>query len=180
MGTLIPFRWNDSNIKIVSQKLSSHVVPVVIITRVCCFAWIPLTVARSRLEQWKVVDTALLLNGACRLDHSDVVTSLVPRVGRNWHPTPNLITINKHRPCIEIYIKSKGPVNLMPSMRLQFLKMDFHEQDHCDARLSKTCAEEFSVKISRNCDFRAIITILIGLLGHYLWNTLRLRENDPI
>ena len=94
-------------------KFSSHIVAVVIGTRVCSVARLPLTIVTSRFEQWEVVDTNVIVKwqASIRLLWRHSVASSVCRAKLTPQTTPRKRHLRqligtKHKPCVTYGLKA--------------------------------------------------------------------------
>ena len=145
----------------------------------------------------KLLTQAPVLNSTRRLDHCDVKASLGFACRAKLTDTPNQTSFmathwDQTQACYiwieSMDIKPSRSVyvpNSIPSVQLHLRRewqssIDFQEQDGRNARISESRAAQFSLEISRICEFRVIMGIMTGLLGRCLWSTFGLRANDHV
>ena len=175
-------------------KNSSHVVAVVIGTRVCSVAPIQMTIVTSRLEQWEVIDTSVIASSLWRHSFDGFACTVKLTLQTKRHLYSNSLGRNTNRNLLMDW-KDRDQtqqVSLCPqfntiraisvvSLRREWqCSMAFHDQDGHDAKFNENCAARFSVKISTICEFRIKKVTMTRLLGRCLWSILGLSVNDYV
>ena len=190
MCTRFQFQWNDSHKNterhtdhlqnVCAKKSNFHRTLLPLWSRHMCVVLpdIHLPLWRLAWNNGKLLTQAWMLNDTCILVHCDVIygNPLGPNTSRVAHMDSKdgyqTQQVRLSHPYTAIRM-----ISVIQVRREWQCSMDFHEQDGRDARFNGSCSAQFSVQMSRMCEFRVIMGIMTGLLGCCLWSTLGLRED---